>query len=93
MGQRNPVLILEYYSAISIWKSLKLVSCLHFLFPWSIVVIPTPSNSDTNAAIKANTYTHAKVAPHDYIKEKQEKAVQTREFVEINALHIKRMKF
>ena len=55
------------------------------------MVIPTLSNSDTNASIKANTYTHAKVAPHDYIKEKQE-AVQTRKFVEINALHIKRMK-
>jgi len=32
------------------------------------VVIPTSSNNDTNASIKANTYTHAKVAPHDYVK-------------------------
>lgn len=56
------------------------------------MAIPTPSNSDTNASIKANSYTHAKVAPRDYIKEKQETAVQNGEFVEINALHIKQMK-
>lgn len=56
------------------------------------MVILSLSCSDTNASIKANTYTHAKVASHDYIKEKQETAVQTGEFVEINALHIKQMK-
>lgn len=56
------------------------------------MVIPTPSNSDTNAAIKADSYTHAKVAPHGDSKGKQETAVQTRELVKINALHIKWMK-
>lgn len=55
------------------------------------MVIPPPSNSDTNASIKVDSYTHAKVAPHGDSKGKQETAVQTREFVEINALHIKRM--
>lgn len=37
-------------------------------------------------------YTHVKVASHDYIKEKQETVAQTREFVDINGLHIKCMK-
>lgn len=55
------------------------------------MVIPPPSNSDTNASIKVDSYTHAKVAPHGDSKGKQETAVQTRELVEINALHIKRM--
>lgn len=56
------------------------------------MVIPTPSNSDTNASIKAESYTHAKVAPHGDSKGKQETVLQTRELAEINALHIKWMK-
>lgn len=57
-----------------------------------MVVILTQSSSDTNASIKANTYTHAKVAPYDYTKAKQEIVVQTGEFIDIYALHIKRTK-
>lgn len=56
------------------------------------MVIPTPSNRYTNASIRADSYTHAKVGPHGDSKGKQKAAVQTREFVEINALHIKWMK-
>lgn len=85
-------LILECHRAISVWKSVEFASWLHFWFPRSAVVIPTPSNSDTNASIKADSYTHAKVAPHRDSKGEQETAVQAREFVEINALQIKGMK-
>lgn len=57
------------------------------------MVIPTPSNSDTNASIKADSYTHDKVTPHGDSKGKQETAGQARESAEMNALHIKGMKF
>lgn len=64
-------LILGCHRAISISKSVEFASWFHFLFPKSTVVIPPPSKSDTNASIKADSYTHAKVAPHSDSKGKQ----------------------